>query len=284
MDVAKTIESVRSSVAGARREGGTVALVPTMGSLHAGHASLMTAAVRRCDYTVVSIFVNPTQFGPQEDMDDYPQPFESDCALCHELGVDLVFAPTAQQMYGQASSTWVQVVGLTDVLCGRSRPDHFRGVTTVCTKLFNIVAPDVAFFGQKDAQQALVVKRMVQDLNMPLAIEVCPTIREPDGLAISSRNQYLDPEQRREATRLYQTLQTCQIQIAQGRRSAAALIASMRDELQQIPRAKIDYVSIVDSETLIPVEEVRGRLLIALAVQIGPARLIDNILVDLGPS
>ena len=284
MDVAKTIESVRSSVAGARREGGTVALVPTMGSLHAGHASLMTAAVRRCDYTVVSIFVNPTQFGPQEDMDDYPQPFESDCALCHELGVDLVFAPTAQQMYGQASSTWVQVVGLTDVLCGRSRPDHFRGVTTVCTKLFNIVAPDVAFFGQKDAQQALVDKRMVQDLNMPLAIEVCPTIREPDGLAISSRNQYLDPEQRREATRLYQTLQTCQIQIAQGRRSAAALIASMRDELQQIPRAKIDYVSIVDSETLIPVEEVRGRLLIALAVQIGPARLIDNILVDLGPS
>ena len=284
MDVAKTIESVRSSVAGARREGGTVALVPTMGSLHAGHASLMTAAVRRCDYTVVSIFVNPTQFGPQEDMDDYPQPFESDCALCHELGVDLVVAPTAQQMYGQASSTWVQVVGLTDVLCGRSRPDHFRGVTTVCTKLFNIVAPDVAFFGQKDAQQALVVKRMVQDLNMPLAIEVCPTIREPDGLAISSRNQYLDPEQRREAARLYQTLQTCQIQIAQGRRSAAALIASMRDELQQIPRAKIDYVSIVDSETLIPVEEVRGRLLIALAVQIGPARLIDNILVDLGPS
>ncbi|MCH8216512.1 MAG: pantoate--beta-alanine ligase [Planctomycetes bacterium] len=284
MDVAKTIESVRSSVAGARREGGTVALVPTMGSLHAGHASLMTAAVRRCDYTVVSIFVNPTQFGPQEDMDDYPQPFESDCALCHELGVDLVFAPTAQQMYGQASSTWVQVVGLTDVLCGRSRPDHFRGVTTVCTKLFNIVAPDVAFFGQKDAQQALVVKRMVQDLNMPLAIEVCPTIREPDGLAVSSRNQYLDPEQRREAARLYQTLQTCQIQIAQGRRSAAVLIASMRDELQQIPRAKIDYVSIVDSETLIPVEEVRGRLLIALAVQIGPARLIDNILVDLGPS
>lgn len=284
MHVVKTIESVRRSVAGARRKGGTVALVPTMGSLHAGHASLMAAAVRRYDYTVVSIFVNPTQFGPQEDMDDYPRPFESDCALCHELGVDLVFAPTAQQMYTQESSTWVQVVGLTDVLCGRSRPDHFRGVTTVCTKLFNIVAPDVAFFGQKDAQQALVIKRMVRDLNMPLAIEVCPTIREPDGLAISSRNQYLDPEQRREAARLYQTLQTCQMQIVQGRRSAAALIASMRDELQQIPRAKIDYVSIVDGETLIPVEEVRGRLLIALAVQIGPARLIDNILVDLGPS
>ena len=284
MDVRRTIESVRSSVTGARRKGGTVGLVPTMGALHAGHASLMEAAVRRCDYTVVSIFVNPTQFGPQEDLDDYARPFESDCALCQGLGVDLVFAPTAQEMYGEESSTWVQVVGLTDVLCGRSRPDHFRGVTTVCTKLFNIVAPDVAFFGQKDAQQALVVKRMVRDLNMPLAIEVCPTIREPDGLAISSRNQYLDPEQRREAARLYQTLQTCQIQIAQGRRSAAVLIASMRDELQQIPRAKIDYVSIVDSETLIPVEEVRGRLLIALAVQIGPARLIDNILVDLGPS
>ncbi len=283
MDVAKTIESVRSSVAGARRKGGTVALVPTMGSLHAGHASLMAAA-RRYDYTVVSIFVNPTQFGPQEDMDEYPQPFESDCALCDEQGVDLVFAPTAQQMYGQASSTWVQVVGLTDALCGLSRPDHFRGVTTVCTKLFNIVAPDVAFFGQKDAQQALVIKRMVQDLNMPLAIEVCPTIREPDGLAISSRNQYLDPEQRRQAARLYQTLQSCQTQIAQGRRSAPALIASMREALRQIPAAEIDYVSIVDGETLVPVERLRGRLLIALAVKIGPARLIDNILVDLGPS
>ena len=284
MDVVKTIESVRSSVAGVRRKGGTVGLVPTMGALHAGHASLMEAAVRHCDYTVVSIFVNPTQFGPQEDYKDYAQPFESDCALCHGLGIDLVFAPTTEQMYGHDTSTWVQVDGLTDVLCGRSRPDHFRGVTTVCTKLFNIVTPDVAFFGQKDAQQALVIKRMVQDLKMPLAIEVCPTIREADGLAISSRNQYLDPEQRREAARLYRALQACQAQIAQGRRSAPALIAGIREALRQIPAAEIDYVCIVDSETLVPVEKIRGRLLIALAIRIGPARLIDNILVDLGPS
>ncbi|MCH8193824.1 MAG: pantoate--beta-alanine ligase [Planctomycetes bacterium] len=275
---------MRSSVTGALRKGGTVGLVPTMGALHAGHASLMEAAVRRCDYTVVSIFVNPTQFGPQEDLDDYARPFESDCALCQGLGVDLVFAPTAQEMYGEESSTWVQVVGLTDVLCGRSRPDHFRGVTTVCAKLFNIVAPDVAFFGQKDAQQALVIKRMVQDLNMPLVIEVCPTIREPDGLAVSSRNQYLDSDQRRQAPRLYQALQHCQDQIARGRRSAPALIATMREMLRGIPAAEIDYVSIVDAETLAPVERLRGRLLVALAVKIGPARLIDNILVDLGPS
>ncbi len=284
MDVVRTIESVRSSVAGARRKGGIVGLVPTMGALHAGHASLMEAAVRRCDYTVVSIFVNPTQFGPQEDLDAYPQPFESDCRLCRELRVDLVFAPTAREMYGEETKTWVQGVGLTEALCGRSRPHHFRGVTTVCAKLFNIVAPDVAFFGQKDAQQALVIKRMVQDLNMPLAIEVCPTIREPDGLAVSSRNQYLDPEQRREAARLYQTLQTCQAQIAQGQRSAAPLIATMREVLQRIPAAEIDYVSIVDAETLAPAERLRGRILVALAVTIGPARLIDNILVDLGPS
>jgi len=191
MEIAKTIESVRSLVKAARSRGKKIGFVPTMGALHIGHISLIEAAVKTCDFVVVSIFVNPTQFGPGEDLEKYPRPIDADLEICRKGGVNVVFAPTAEQMYPAENLTWVDVEKLTEPLCGQSRPWHFRGVTTVCAKLFNIVAPDIAFFGQKDAQQAIVIKRMAADLNMPLEIVICPTIRQPDGLAVSSRNQYL---------------------------------------------------------------------------------------------
>ena len=199
MEVAKTIESVRNLVKAARSRKKKIGLVPTMGALHIGHISLVEAAVKDYDFVVVSIFVNPTQFGPGEDFEKYPRPLEADLEICKKTGVDVVFNPAPEQMYPQKNLTWVTVEKLTEPLCGMSRPGHFRGVTTVCTKLFNIVEPDVAYFGQKDAQQAIVIKRMVADLNMPLKIIVCPTVREQSGLAVSSRNQYLSEQQKYDA-------------------------------------------------------------------------------------
>jgi pantoate--beta-alanine ligase len=280
MEVAKTISSVRSLVKAARSEGKTVGLVPTMGALHIGHISLIEAAVRQTNFVVVSIFVNPTQFCPGEDLEEYPRPFDADCQICRKAGVDVVFAPTADQMYPAENLTWVMVEKLTEPLCGRFRPGHFRGVTSVCTKLFNIVAPDVAFFGQKDAQQAVVIKRMVADLNMPLEIVVCPTVRESDGLAVSSRNQYLTTEQRQDATYVYRSLKKCQEMIETGVRGTEKILTEMRRVLQQVPSIEIEYVSIVDAATLQDTDEVAGKILAAVAVNIGPARLIDNILVD----
>jgi pantoate--beta-alanine ligase len=280
MELAKTIESVRKLVKAARCEGRKIGFVPTMGALHAGHVSLIEAAANECDFVVVSIFVNPTQFGPGEDFEKYPRPIEADLEICREGGVDVVFAPTPSEMYPMDNITWVTLERLTETLCGRSRPGHFRGVTTVCTKLFNIVMPDAAYFGQKDAQQAIVIKRMVQDLNMPLQIVVCPTVREPNGLAISSRNQYLSAEQKRDAGRIYQSLGKCREIIDAGVRDPQQIVAEMRNILQQIPSIRIEYVSLVDAGTLEPIERIAGKVLAAVAVRLDRARLIDNILVD----
>lgn len=282
MEIAKTINSVRALVQAARGQGQKIGLVPTMGALHIGHVSLIEAAVQQTDFVVVSIFVNPTQFCPGEDLDNYPRPVEADLKICRQQGVDVVFAPTPQEMYASENLTWVTVEKLTEPLCGRFRPGHFRGVTTVCAKLFNIVQPDVAFCGQKDGQQAIVIKRMVADLNMPLKIVVCPTVREPDGLAVSSRNQYLSPSQRKDATHIYKALQTCQQMIEAGEKDAAKVVAEMRKILARIPSAQIEYVNLVDAETVEPVSRIAGQVLAAVAVRCGPARLIDNILVDAG--
>ncbi len=281
MEIAETIECVRALVKAAREKGGTIGLVPTMGALHAGHASLINAAVADGHLVVVSIFVNPTQFGQGEDFNKYPRPIEADLQICREHKVDVVFVPTAEQMYGGATLTWVNVEKITDPLCGQFRPGHFRGVTTICAKLFNIVGPDVAYFGQKDAQQAIVVKRMVADLNMPLKIVVCPTVREPDGLAMSSRNRYLTDRQRRDAACIYRALQQAQKMVASGVTDCPEIIAGMRDIISKTPSAtKIEYINIVDPDTLESVKKITGGVLIAAAVRFGSTRLIDNILLD----
>jgi len=280
MEIAKTIESVRNLVKAARSQGKKIGLVPTMGALHIGHISLIEAAVKRCEFVVVSIFVNPTQFGPGEDFEKYPRPLDADLEICKKAGVDVVFAPAQEQMYGAENLTWINVEKLTEPLCGRFRPGHLRGVTTVCAKLFNIVLPDVAFFGQKDAQQAIVIKRMVADLNMPLEIVVCPTVREPDGLAVSSRNQYLTQQQRKDAALIYKSLQKCQEMVESGVPKTKEIIDQMCKLLNQIPSGKIEYISIVDAETLDSIDQVAGKVLAAVAVRIGSARLIDNILID----
>jgi pantoate--beta-alanine ligase len=282
MEIAKTIEDIRNMVKVAQSKGGKIGLVPTMGALHIGHISLIEAAVKECDFVVVSIFVNPTQFEPGEDFEKYPRPLEADLEVCKKAGVDVVFAPEPQHIYPAKNVTWVTVEKLTEPLCGRSRPGHFRGVTTVCAKLFNIVAPDAAYFGRKDAQQAIVIRRMVADLNMPLKIVICPTVREANGLAISSRNQYLNRQQKKDAANIYKSLQTCRRLIDAGTMETHQIIAEMKKILQQIPSGEIEYVSIVDAETLESIEKIAGKVLAAVAVKIGPARLIDNILVDAG--
>jgi pantoate--beta-alanine ligase len=281
MKVAKTIESVRHLVKNARKAGGKVGFVPTMGALHTGHISLIETAKKKCDFVVVSIFVNPTQFGPGEDFNRYPRPIKADLNICKKAGVDVVFVPSVRQMYPAENFTWVAVEKLTEPLCGRFRPGHFRGVTTVCAKLFNIVAPDVAYFGQKDAQQAIVIKRMVADLNMPLKIVVCPTIREPNGLALSSRNQYLTERQKKDAANIYKSLRTCRNLIDAGTTNTRQIIAEMQKILQRIPSAEIEYISIVDADTLESIDKIAGQVLAAVAVRIGTTRLIDNIVIDI---
>lgn len=282
MEVAETIKSVRRLVKAARSRGNKIGLVPTMGALHIGHIRLIEKAVKGSDFVVVSIFVNPTQFGPGEDFEKYPRSFESDLEICRKAGVDVVFAPSQQEMYKKENLTWVNVEKLTEPLCGRSRPRHFRGVTTVCAKLFNIVEPDVAYFGQKDAQQAIVIKRMVADLNMPLEIVVCPTVREPDGLAVSSRNKYLSEQQRKDATYIYKSLKKCESLIEAGTTDSKTIIGEMKQILNQVSSIKIEYISIVDAESLQELERIAGKVLAAVAVKIGSARLIDNIVVDAG--
>ena len=282
MELAKTIESVRKFIGQARAEGKTIGFVPTMGALHAGHVSLIEAAVDRCNFVVVSIFVNPTQFGPSEDLDKYPRDLAGDMKICQDAGVDLIFAPGASEMYPNENITWVTVERLTDNLCGRSRPGHFRGVTTVCAKLFNIVSPDVAFFGQKDAQQAIVIKRMVADLNMPLQIVVCPTVRQPDGLAVSSRNKYLTDSERKDALLLSESLAECEKMISKGERDCPKLIKAMREIISRSSKTEIEYISIVDAATLADIDIIKDKALVALAVKMGSTRLIDNIFIGLG--
>jgi pantoate--beta-alanine ligase len=282
MEVAETIQSVRSQVKAVRKKGKKIGFVPTMGALHIGHISLIEAAVNQTDFVVVSIFVNPTQFGPGEDFQNYPRPLDHDLEICRKADVDLVFVPTPEQMYGSENLTWVTVEKITESLCGQFRPGHFRGVTNVCAKLFNIVQPDIAFFGQKDAQQAIVIKRMVADLNMPLQIVVCPTVREQDGLAVSSRNKYLSAQQRKDAAIIYKSLLKCQELIETGLSDPHEIAAQVRKVLQSVPSVQIEYVSIVDAETLKDIDKIAGKILTAIAVRIGSARLIDNILLDAG--
>lgn len=281
MEITAKIEEVRSHVARARAANQTIGLVPTMGALHAGHVSLINAAVEECDYVVVSVFVNPTQFGPGEDLDKYPKDLTSDSQICKNAGVELIFAPDVNEMYPGRNLTWVAVDELTSGLCGKSRPIHFRGVTTVCNKLFNIVGADIAFFGQKDAQQAIVIKRMVEDTNLPLKIEICPTIREEDGLAMSSRNKYLTTEQRKDAILLYKALQKAKDLFARGTYNSERLIAAMREIIDSSDIVDVEYVSIVDTQTLSEVKVIEGKALIAIAAKLGATRLIDNIIVDL---
>jgi len=280
MEVSETIESIRNLIKAARESGKNIGLVPTMGALHVGHISLIEAALKKCDYVVVSIFVNPTQFVPGEDFDQYPRPFENDLDICKKAGVDAVFAPSPEQMYPVENITWVNVTKITEPLCGQFRPGHFQGVTTVCSKLFNIIAPDIAFFGQKDAQQAIVIRRMVADLNMPLEIVVCPTVRESNGLAVSSRNKYLSDQQKKDAANIYKALRECRRMIDTGVKDASEIITEMRNILQQVPSIEIEYISIVDADTLQNIENIEGKVLAAVAVRMDPARLIDNILLD----
>lgn len=283
MQSVHTISEVRRYVSDARKAGKRIGFVPTMGALHAGHGSLIERSVDECDYTVVSIFVNPTQFGPSEDLDKYPRTLDADAAYCEKLGADLVFAPSAAEMYPHEQLGWVDVEKLTEGLCGANRPGHFRGVTTVCAKLFNIVGADVAYFGQKDAQQAAVIKRMVADLNMPLKICVCPIVREPDGLAMSSRNRYLSDDERKRALCLSKALSCCKEQIVAGQIDVEMLEAIMMGILAR-DKAKIDYVSIVDCDTLESVEQVGDSVLVLIAAYVGKTRLIDNLLIDLNDS
>jgi len=282
MELAKTIKSVRELVKAARSEGKKIGFVPTMGALHIGHISLIDRAVKECDFVVVSIYVNPTQFGPSEDFEKYPRTLDADLKICQQVGADVVFAPSDNEMYQAKNVTWVDTEKLTEPLCGRSRPGHFKGVTGVCAKLFNIVTPDIAYFGQKDAQQSIVIKKMVADLNMPLQITICPTLREPDGLALSSRNKYLEPQQRKDAPLIYESLKIAADAIGQGTKEPQTIIDQMRNTLSRIKNADIEYVSIVNADNLRYLDKIAGRTLIALAVKIGDTRLIDNILVDAG--
>ena len=281
MNVAQTISSVRENVTEAKKQGKTIGFVPTMGALHEGHISLVEEAKKKCDYIVVSIFVNPTQFGPSEDFEKYPRPIEDDLRKCEKAGVDLVFNPSANEMYPEKVITWVNVEKITENLCGSSRPGHFRGVTTVCAKLFNIVTPDFAFFGQKDAQQAIVIKRMVADLNMPLEIVVCPIIREDSGLALSSRNKYLSEQEREDASNIYKSLQKCKEMVDSGCRNTESILAEMRNILETKESIEVEYISIVDVKTLENIDSIQDNALAAIAVRIGSTRLIDNFLIDI---
>ncbi len=256
-----------------------VGFVPTMGFLHEGHLSLVRVARRRSDAVVVSVFVNPTQFGPDEDLEAYPRDSGRDRRLLGQEGVDVVFSPDAKAMYPDGFATSVQVERLTRGLCGRTRPGHFRGVTTVVAKLLNIVKPNVAVFGQKDAQQALVIRRMVRDLDFDTTIVIAPTVREPDGLAMSSRNSYLTPEQRSQAPVLYRSLRQARRMVRDGERDAARVKLAMRRLIRRESGSRIDYIEVVDTDELHPVRRIRGRVLVAVAVYLGQARLIDNIIL-----
>lgn len=279
MKIVKTKEEVRAAVKEWKAQGLTVGFVPTMGYLHEGHASLMKLAGEN-DRVVVSIFVNPMQFGPNEDLASYPRDMERDSRVCEEQGVDLIFNPEPEEMYPQDFSSFVDMTGPTEELCGSSRPGHFRGVCTVVNKLFNIVKPDKAYFGQKDAQQFAVIKRMVRDLDMDLEVVAAPIIREEDGLAKSSRNKYLSKEEREAALILSRSLQLGRDMLEAGETDVAAIVKAIEDKIKTEPLAKIDYVKIVDASSIKPVETVKEQVLVAMAVYIGKTRLIDNFIFE----
>ena len=280
MEVLKTLDAMKAWSLKMREDGQTLGLVPTMGYLHAGHLSLARQSMSVCDRTVVSIFVNPTQFGPNEDMDTYPRHLEADRQELEQLGVDALFLPTADDMYPEGFQTYVHVEEITDKLCGKSRRELFRGVTTIVLKLFNIVQPHSAFFGEKDRQQLEVIRKMVSDLNLDIDIVGLPIIREPDGLAMSSRNQYLGKAERKTAQSLHEALQQAQQLVAQGESSVATLRSRMRNIIEREGQAQVDYISVCDPHRFEELEEVRGKAMIALAVHVGKARLIDNCLIE----
>jgi pantoate--beta-alanine ligase len=278
--IASTKPDLRAAIRTARAAGKIIGLVPTMGALHEGHASLVRAARAATGFVVVTVFVNPTQFGPHEDLDRYPRTFDGDLEVCARAGADLVFHPDAAEMYPADMRTFVEVEQLPDGLCGASRPGHFRGVCTVVAKLFNLVQPDVAFFGQKDAQQARIIRQMARDLDFPVEVRVCPTVREVDGLALSSRNRLLAPAHRAQAPVLYRALRKAEQLVAGGERDAATVEQAIRGHLATAPDGVVDYVALVDADTLRPVVRIAGPLLIALAVKFGNTRLIDNVIVQ----
>lgn len=279
MKIVSTVEEVRAEVKRWREEGLTVGLVPTMGYLHEGHKSLIDKAVEQNDKVVVSVFVNPIQFGPTEDLATYPRDLQRDSILCENAGADLIFHPEKEDMYFDDFCTYIDMENLTKGLCGKTRPTHFRGVCTVVGKLFNIVQPDRAYFGQKDAQQLAVIRRMVRDLNFNLEIIGCPIVREEDGLAKSSRNTYLSPEERQAATILHKGLTKGEELVRGGEKNAATVVNAIREVIETEPLAKIDYVEMVDFDNIQPVETIEGTVLTAVAVYIGKTRLIDNFIV-----
>ena len=279
MKVIKDIKEMQSLADSLRSDGKTIGFVPTMGFLHEGHLSLMRIARPNCDVLVVSIFVNPTQFGPNEDLNKYPRDFDRDEKLCREEKVDVIFYPNKDTMYSEPYFTFINVEKLSETMCGLSRPGHFKGVATVVAKLFNIVKPHFAVFGEKDFQQAVIIKQMVRDLNFQVEILTGPIVREPDGLAMSSRNKYLSPAERQNALVLYNSLKLAEKLVMEGNDNSEFIHAKMKNLIQQIPEAHIDYIAIVDSKTLTPVRKIENNTLIALAIKIGSTRLIDNTLI-----
>lgn len=277
MLVSGSTAEIRREVAAARKRGARWGLVPTMGALHRGHLSLIEAARHECEVVAVSIFVNPAQFGPQEDFTRYPRPLEQDLAHCRSLGVDLVYQPDVSTVYPSGFCTFVEVAGLSDVLEGKFRPGHFRGVTTVVLKLLNVVQPDIAFFGQKDFQQQLILRRMARELDLPCEIRTCPTVRDPDGLALSSRNVYLSAEERESALSLHRSLLTAQESLRQGETRLDVVRRRMLDILTAAPAVRPDYATIVDSETLVEPDLAASPLTAVVAARVGSTRLIDNL-------
>lgn len=282
MKIVNTINEVREAVKAWHKQGLTVGLVPTMGYLHEGHASLIARASKENDRVVVSDFVNPIQFAPNEDLASYPRDIDRDAKVCEENGADIIFHPTPEEMYHKDFSTFVDITGPSEELCGKSRPIHFRGVCTVVSKLFLIASPDKAYFGQKDAQQLAVIKRMVRDLNFDIEIVGCPIIREADGLAKSSRNTYLSPEERKAAVILHKALEKGKELVLNGEKSAKAVIDTVTQIINSEPLAKIDYVQVVDFPNIKVVEDINGDILTAVAVYIGKTRLIDNFIIENG--
>lgn len=280
MKIVDSITRMSTLVKMLKKEGKTIGFVPTMGYLHEGHLSLVKAAKKHADVVVMSIFVNPIQFGPNEDYDKYPKDFKRDEELAMSSGVDIIFYPSVKDMYPEGYATYVNVERLADTLCGASRPGHFKGVTTIVAKLFGIIKPDIAYFGQKDAQQAILIKKMAEDLNMGIEIKVLPIVRDRDGLAMSSRNVYLSENEREDALVLFQSLKKAEELINQGEKDPKRIIKVMEDMIKGVtPLARIDYISIVDTENLKEIKSISGKVLIALAVFIGKTRLIDNMTI-----
>jgi pantoate--beta-alanine ligase len=280
MEIFRGIEPLRHHLRDLKTREKSIALVPTMGALHEGHRACVDLARGLGDVLVVSIFVNPTQFGPREDLHNYPKPFDRDIDRCRQWGCDVVFGPGTDEMYESKQLAWVEVETLTEPLCGRSRPGHFRGVATVVAKLFNIVGPDVAVFGQKDAQQALVIRKMARQLDFPVDVRLAPTARDEDGLALSSRNAYLSPDERKRAPGVYRSLERARDLLIAGERNAQSIIRGVEKHLRESGVREIEYVELRDAGNLSPLEVVEGRVLLAVAVRLGPARLIDNVVLE----